>query len=449
MPRFVIIGAGPCGLGAAWAFERAGCSDWVVLERETYAGGLAASFRDGSGFTWDIGGHVLFSHYAEFSSAVADVMGGDMIDHERAAFVRFRGRWVPYPFQYHLHHLDVDDCVRCLSDLARVPAQPDRSSFGAWVRSVFGAGLSELFMEPYNRKVWSWPLENMSAGWMAERVATLDFKRALRNAVARTDERPWGPNSRFAFPKSGGTGEIFRRMAGRLGDRIRFGETVASLDTRGRAVRTSSGARFAYEGVVSTAPVHEAVAMAPAAPDAVREAAAGLGRNSLLIVGLGYRRATVHGRCWMYFPDAAMPAYRVTNFGHYAAANVPGGSDDLHASWLCETSFPEGGAGRADVEPVLRGLEAGLAEAGLTAAGDKPCSVWSTVVANGYPVPTLDRDRRLAVVQGWLESCGVLSRGRFGAWRYEVGNMDHSFMMGWEAAMRLLRGDPERVFAQP
>jgi UDP-galactopyranose mutase len=32
---------------------------------------------------------------------------------------------------------------------------------------------------------------------------------------------------------------------------------------------------------------------------------------------------------------------------------------------------------------------------------------------------------------------GVCSRGRFGAWRYEVGNMDHSVAQGVEWANRI------------
>jgi len=55
-----------------------------------------------------------------------------------------------------------------------------------------------------------------------------------------------------------------------------------------------------------------------------------------------------------------------------------------------------------------------------------------------------------------LSERGILSRGRFGAWKYEVGNMDHSFMQGVEAVDRILRGCtettvqfPDRVNSQP
>ena len=43
----------------------------------------------------------------------------------------------------------------------------------------------------------------------------------------------------------------------------------------------------------------------------------------------------------------------------------------------------------------------------------------------------------------------ILSRGRFGAWRYEIGNMDHSFMQGLEAAGHLLNGSAELTLWHP
>jgi len=39
-------------------------------------------------------------------------------------------------------------------------------------------------------------------------------------------------------------------------------------------------------------------------------------------------------------------------------------------------------------------------------------------------------DAALKTINRYLEPNGISSVGRFGAWRYEAGNMDHSFLMG-------------------
>jgi hypothetical protein len=58
-----------------------------------------------------------------------------------------------------------------------------------------------------------------------------------------------------------------------------------------------------------------------------------------------------------------------------------------------------------------------------------------------YPIPSLERDKALRTVHPWLESKNISSRGRFGAWRYEVGNMDHSVAQGVEWVNRVVLGD--------
>ena len=73
-------------------------------------------------------------------------------------------------------------------------------------------------------------------------------------------------------------------------------------------------------------------------------------------------------------------------------------------------------------------------------------STWEMNVEYGYPVPTLGRDSALAVVQPWLEERRVYSRGRFGGWKYEVANMDHSVMQGVEWAERMVLGREERTY---
>ena len=64
-------------------------------------------------------------------------------------------------------------------------------------------------------------------------------------------------------------------------------------------------------------------------------------------------------------------------------------------------------------------------------------------------MPSLHRDRGLAVLQPWLEERRIYSRGRFGGWRYEVSNMDHSVMQGVEWAERMVQGKAETTYRIP
>jgi predicted ABC-type sugar transport system permease subunit len=51
------------------------------------------------------------------------------------------------------------------------------------------------------------------------------------------------------------------------------------------------------------------------------------------------------------------------------------------------------------------------------------------------------------VIQPWLAEHEIFSRGRFGSWRYEIGNMDHAVKMGIDVARRLLQESAEEIVA--
>jgi protoporphyrinogen oxidase len=44
--NILILGAGPCGLGAAYYLNKLGHTDWQLFERNNHVGGLSASFLD-------------------------------------------------------------------------------------------------------------------------------------------------------------------------------------------------------------------------------------------------------------------------------------------------------------------------------------------------------------------------------------------------------------------
>jgi hypothetical protein len=163
------------------------------------------------------------------------------------------------------------------------------------------------------------------------------------------------------------------------------------------------------------------------------------------IVGLGFARKNESTKCWMYFPESSSPFYRVTNFYRYSPFNVPHGDTEKYFSLMCETTYSE--FRQIDKKTIVYETIEGLINSGLIDPSDKDLIISRFLldVPYKYPIPTLDRDEVLETVIPFLEKNDIYTRGRFGFWKYEVGNMDHSVMQGVEVVDRLLFGKPEKT----
>ena len=64
-------------------------------------------------------------------------------------------------------------------------------------------------------------------------------------------------------------------------------------------------------------------------------------------------------------------------------------------------------------------------------------------MTHGFPVPTVDRDEIINESLAWLKEKNVWSRGRFGAFKYEVGNADHCFIQVKKKRSQPIRGDQD------
>jgi hypothetical protein len=113
---------------------------------------------------------------------------------------------------------------------------------------------------------------------------------------------------------------------------------------------------------------------------------------------------------------------------------------------MCEISLRVGES--PDPNKISDQVMAGLIRANMLEESDREriVSRYQRTVGYSYPIPTLGRDQALDVLQPALLAKGIYSRGRFGAWRYEIGNMDHSVLMGVEAVNHIVAGEPELVF---
>ncbi len=477
-PRIVIIGAGPTGLGAAYRLKELGYTNFHLFERHPYIGGLAHSFTDARGFTWDIGGHVMFSHYTYYDQCFDTLMGPDFTLNNRESWVRMCDTWVPYPFQNNVRYLPKQVAYECLSGLikaqtggGKVKSPALATNFGEFIDAVFGDGIAKHFMRPYNFKVWAHEPELMNKQWIGERVAVLDIDRALKNVVLGQDDFGWGPNNQFKFPLRGGTGEFYSRFGPVLAGHISLDHTVERIDIARKEIRFTNGRVERYDLLVSAMPVDvlcrdvlvegdgpggEPVRASATSEDfdlkRIAETACRLRHSSGYMVGIGLRSrepgaGTPDTKSWMYFPEENCPFYRVTYLSNYSPHMTP--DKDNYYSLLCETSEsdhkPTCGKQGADPDAMIEETIRGLENCGMLLPGERAniVSRWCYYADYSYPTPSVERDEILAEVIPWLEARDIYSRGRFGMWKYEVSNTDHTLMQGVELVNRLLLGEPE------
>jgi protoporphyrinogen oxidase len=445
--KIVILGAGPTGLGAAWRLQEHGHKDWLLLESSDRPGGLSMSVRDDEGFTWDLGGHVLFSHWKYFDHLLEQALGDQWVEHQREAWVWMRERWIPYPFQNNIWRLPNDELIACLKGLVetqRVTADGPPRDFGEWLRRSFGDGLCQTFMYPYNFKVWAYPPAQLDVGWMGERVATVDLGRILANLVERKDDVSWGPNATFRFPMRGGTGAIWTSIASQLPfEKLNLCTRVCSIDTSARRILCEDGSSVAYDRLISTIPLDQLLRSLTDCRDLASYAPRFV-HSSSHIVGVGFMGkppADLATKCWMYFPESDTPFYRVTVFSNYSPFNVP--SPGRQWSLMAEVS--ESPAKPVNSATVVEDVIAGFRKVGFINDRTQIVTRFHRRLERGYPTPWLGRDEVLETVLPALAAKGILSRGRFGAWRYEVSNQDHSCLQGVEAVDHLLMQTAEQT----
>ncbi|KAI2997846.1 hypothetical protein CBS147346_8468 [Aspergillus niger] len=437
----LVIGADPTGLGAAKRLH----AKWMIIDANEIPGGLASTDITPEGSLYDVGGHVIFSHYKYFDDCLHEALPKteDWYEHQRVSYVRYQGRWVPCPFQNNISVLTKEEQVQCIESLidaaleARTrPASDKPQNFDIWNTRNVGQRLNEIFMRPYNFKVWAMPPSKMIATWVGERLAAPNLKLLTSNVILNKVAGNWGPNATFKFPAKGGTGGIWIAVANTIArEKTRFGEhgAVVKVDADAKKVYLKDGTIVHYGSFISTMAVdYLAEAMADTA---LLQLCKSLFYSSTNVIGVGIRGTRperIEDKCWLYFPEDNCLFYRATIFSNYSPNNQP------------QQKYKP-----VNHDTLLDDCIQGLINTTLLQPEDEIVSTYVRRFDHGYPTPSLERNGALNEILPYLQQKDILSRGRFGSWKYEVGNQDHSFMLGVEAVDHIVSGAVELTLAYP
>ena len=117
--------------------------------------------------------------------------------------------------------------------------------------------------------------------------------------------------------------------------------------------------------------------------------------------------------------------------------------------WSIMLEVSESSMKPVDEKNLLKDSIQGLVNTEMLKPGDEIVSTYHRRFDHGYPTPSLEREGVLKELLPKLQARDIYSRGRFGSWRYEVGNQDHSFMLGVEAADNIVNGAAELTLNYP
>lgn len=276
-----------------------------------------------------MGGHVIFSHYKYFDDCIDEALPReeDWYTHERVSYVRCKNLWVPYPFQNNISVLPKEEQVRCMDGMidaaleARVATDKPKT-FDDWIVRMMGTGIADLFMRPYNFKVWAVPTtkvwtamtppgttptnaSQMQCAWLGERVAAPDLKTVVKNVILQKTAGNWGPNATFRFPAHGGTGAIWIGVADTLPkEKTRFGArgAVSKVNADAKTVLMANGTSIRYKKLISTMAIDQLVECM--GDDKLVRLSKDLFFSSTHVIGVGIRGERperIGDKCWVSF----------------------------------------------------------------------------------------------------------------------------------------------------
>ena len=381
-----------------------------ILEAEETLGGLCRTFWK-DGFGYDIGGHILFSKDAGINALVDSFLGDNLRHCRRANCVLFKGRYVKYPFENDLAALDMADRYACLIGYLQANC-PQPTNFEEWMYHTFGAGLTELYLLPYNRKIWKMEPRQMGVEWV-ERIPRPPLEDVVKSALGIPTEG-YTHQLHFRYPLRGGAAALVQALTPG-GAAVTCQARVQSICKSSAGWEVFDGRRTRrYDKIVIAFPIHEAIRCLPDVPAEVTQAVAALRYNAIRIALIAVNNESLLDKSAVYIPDPDVLPHRVCYMGYFSPHLVRPGTSSLVAE---VTSRPGDPLDLAEDGAVLQRIVGDLDRVGILRRQD----VIATEVRRfeyAYPVYDLDYVRNVAVVRRYFAALGVDLLGRFAEFEY-------------------------------
>ncbi|MCM8779667.1 MAG: FAD-dependent oxidoreductase [Candidatus Omnitrophica bacterium] len=423
--RVIVLGAGLAGLSAAWHLKKRGIEP-QVFEKEKEVGGLCSSRRI-NGFIFDQCGHLLhFKHNYTFN-LVKQLLGPNLVEHQRSAWVYYLGKYSRYPFQANFHNLEPMVAKECLMGFINAQhkgrfKKREELNFLEWINRTFGPGIARHFMVPYNTKFWTVHPRKLTCDWFDGFIPVPSLSQVIEGAVSQGHHQ-YGYNARFWYPKQNG----IAILSNALKEQIKNVETncpVCQIDQEKKEIKLASGQKEKYDYLISTLPLPEVPKIIKGMPKNTLTLFKKLRWNSIFNLNLGLAATEHSGRHWVYFPEKEFSFFRVGFFHNFY--QPPKKMSSLYAEVSYSRDKP------LDKHKIVRRIKDDLKRAGIIPSGGKIIAQEINDIEYGYPIYDANYKQTRELILKYLSLNNIISCGRYGSWRYF--SMEDAMLDGKQAA---------------
>jgi protoporphyrinogen oxidase len=379
--KYLILGAGPSGLAFSNALLNHGVirEDVLVVEKDNAVGGLCKS-KVIDGAPLDVGGgHFLDVKRRNVLGFIFKFMPQEeWALHDRVSKIRIRDVEVDHPLEANLWQFPVDIQIDYLESIARagcVRGDEEPMSFAQWINWKFGERISQDYMLPYNRKIWSMDPDALGTYWL-HKLPNVSFRETLLSCL---EGKPMGSlpaHGTFLYPKKFGYGEVWRRMGEALGESLLTNYNIKSIDLNRHIINDE----YHYETLITTIPWAnwaEYCNLPPAISGAI-------GFLKSASIDVDYRPETLaNDSHWIYEPNEEISYHRMVLRSNFASGS---------RGYWTETNSKR--------SPELR-------EGGIRFHNEF-----------AYPINTIEKPAAVANILNWARDHSVIGLGRWGTWEH-------------------------------
>ena len=309
--KYLILGAGPAGLTFANMLKQRGEESFLVLEKEAEAGGLCRSVMvDGSPF--DIGGgHFLDVRRPKVNEFLFRFMPKEEWKlFERDSRIVIGTQEIGHPLEANIWQLEQESQVRVLSSIAKAGCNsgvPMPEKFRDWIIWKLGDRIAEMYMLPYNRKMFADELDELGTYWL-EKLPNVSFEDTLRSCLTHKAYGQQPGHASFYYPEKYGYGELWLRMADEIAPKVLYDVKVTGLACDRRPISTEDGSCFEAETIITTIPWNcfENLSGMP------EDIQASIRQLKTSAIETRYVPEQLDTRAqWLYIPDEEKPYHRI------------------------------------------------------------------------------------------------------------------------------------------